>query len=84
MSIEKRLEKLETASAQEAGLRDWQLVTVIRAGGSSTYAENVVTGEKDGGYYLDAIRKDKSYRAIEVVIGKPRAQSIEVGGVASV
>lgn len=84
MSIEKRLGKLEAARAQGTELGDWKLVTVIRAGGSSRYAENVVTGERDEGYYLDALRKDKRERAIEVVIGKPRSQSIEVGGVGSV
>lgn len=96
MSIETRLKKLESVTVeaelsqwkltiQGEELGDWQLVTVLRVGGSTNYAENVVTGERvEEGYYLDAIRKDKSYRAIEVVIGKPSSQSIEVGGVGSV
>lgn len=80
MSIEKRLSKLEEARGQGTELGDWQLVTVIRAGGSENYAENVATGEKDEGYYLDALRKDKRERAIDVVIAKPSSQSIERGG----
>ncbi len=91
MSIETRLKKLESVTVEAElsqwklsirgeELGDWQLVTVIRAGGSENYAENVVTGEKCDTKYLDALLKDKSDRAIEVVIGKPHSQSIEVGG----
>jgi hypothetical protein len=77
-SMEKRLEKIETAWSSSYEL--WDLFVSIGKGRERVYAVNRETGEEDEGYYLSQVLKDKRETEIQVVISKRPEQSIEEGG----